>query len=39
LIFYKITKVIAGPFNSALITNRGELLIQGMNDSHQLGLG
>jgi alpha-tubulin suppressor-like RCC1 family protein len=39
LIFYKIKRLICGPFNSALITNEGEILIQGMNDCGQLAFG
>lgn len=33
LIFYKIEKLICGPFNTALISDKGELLLQGMNES------
>jgi hypothetical protein len=33
LIFYKIAKLICGPFNTALISDKGELLLQGMNES------
>lgn len=32
LIYYKINKIFAGVTTSALITDNGELLIQGMND-------
>ena len=32
LIFHKIAKVFAGYMNAALITNKGEVMIQGMND-------
>jgi len=39
LIFYKFVKLICGPFNSALITDKGELLLHGMNDSGQLAIG
>jgi alpha-tubulin suppressor-like RCC1 family protein len=39
LMFYKIKRIVCGPFNSALITEKGELLIQGTNDGGQLGLG
>lgn len=38
LIFYKFNKIIAGPYNSALITDSGEVLLQGINDFGQLGL-
>ena len=38
LIFYKFKKIEAGPFNSALITDKGEVLLQGLNDFGQLGL-
>lgn len=38
LIFHKINKVIAGHHNTALITDKGELLLQGMNDFGQLAL-
>ena len=33
LIFYKFSKLVCGPFNTALVTDKGELLLQGMNDS------
>ena len=36
--FYKFKKIEAGPFNSALITDQGEVLLQGLNDFGQLGL-
>ena len=39
LIFYKIRKLSAGPYNSALITDSGQVLIQGDNSFGQLGLG
>ena len=29
LIFYKFNKIAAGPFNSALITDKGEVMLQG----------
>jgi len=32
LIFYKIKSLACGPFNSALITEDGHVLLQGMND-------
>ena len=32
LIFYKFKKIQAGPFNSALITDQGEIILQGNND-------
>ena len=38
LIFHNINKIISGHFNSALITDKGELLVQGMNDNGQLAL-
>ena len=38
LIFHKISKIAAGHHNTALITNKGELLIQGMNENNQLAL-
>jgi len=39
LIFYKIRKVIAGEGNAALISDKGELLLQGLNEFGQLGVG
>jgi hypothetical protein len=33
LIYYKIKKIISGPSNSALISDKGELLLQGMNET------
>ena len=33
LIFYKISKLVCGPFNTALITVNGDLLLHGMNES------
>ena len=39
LIFYKIAKVVAGHSNTALITETGDLLLHGMNDQGQLGVG
>jgi alpha-tubulin suppressor-like RCC1 family protein len=39
LIFYKFAKVVAGQGNSGLITEDGDLMIQGMNDYGQLGIG
>ena len=39
LMFYKVAKVAAGQVNSALITEDGQLLLQGMNDHGQLGIG
>ena len=39
LIFYNINKLCAGPWNSALITDEHQLLIQGENEFGQLGLG
>jgi alpha-tubulin suppressor-like RCC1 family protein len=39
LIYYKIAKVIAGQSNSALITETGDLLMHGMNEQGQLGVG
>jgi hypothetical protein len=33
LIFYKFTKLVCGPFNTALITDKGDLLLHGVNDS------
>jgi Regulator of chromosome condensation (RCC1) repeat len=37
--FYKITKIVAGQSNCGLITDNGELLLQGMNVEGQLGIG
>lgn len=37
--FYKIAKIVAGQSNSGLITETGDLLLQGMNDQGQLGIG
>ncbi len=39
LIFYKLAGLRAGGNNSALITQSGEILIEGMNHSGQLGVG
>lgn len=39
LIFYKIAKIVAGQSNCGLITDKGELLLQGMNGEGQLGIG
>ena len=39
LMFYKIKQIVCGPFNSCLVTDKGELLIQGANEGGQLGLG
>lgn len=39
LIFHKIKSLCAGPFNSALITDKGKVLIQGQNKQGQLALG
>jgi alpha-tubulin suppressor-like RCC1 family protein len=38
LIYHKINKIKAGYFNTALITDKGDLLIQGMNNFAQLTL-
>lgn len=32
LLFYSISQIKAGPFNSALVSQQGEVLLQGMND-------
>lgn len=37
--FYKIAKISAGQSNCALISDKGELLLQGMNGEGQLGIG
>lgn len=37
--FYKIAKIVAGQSNCGLITDNGELLLQGMNVEGQLGIG
>jgi len=39
LIFYKFTKLVCGPFNTALVTDRGDLLLHGMNDGGQMAIG
>ncbi|CDW84777.1 regulator of chromosome condensation family protein [Stylonychia lemnae] len=39
LVYYKIKKVISGPSNNALITESGQVLLQGLNDHGQLGVG
>jgi hypothetical protein len=39
LIYYKINKIFAGSGNSGLISENGELLLQGMNDQNQLAVG
>lgn len=31
--------MVCGPFNSALITDKGDLLLHGMNESGQLAMG
>jgi hypothetical protein len=33
LIFYKFTKLVCGPYNTGLITENGDLLLHGSNDS------
>jgi alpha-tubulin suppressor-like RCC1 family protein len=38
LIFHKINKIVSGHSNTALITDKGELLLQGMNEFGQLAL-
>jgi alpha-tubulin suppressor-like RCC1 family protein len=38
LIFHRINKIVSGHFNTALITDKGELMIQGMNEYGQLAL-
>ena len=38
LIFHKIVKIFAGHSNHALLTDKGEILMQGMNDHNQLCL-
>lgn len=38
LIFHKVNKLCSGYFNNAIITDKGELLIQGLNTSNQLAL-
>ena len=38
LIFHKVSKIIGHHFNFALITDKGELLLQGMNNHDQLAL-
>jgi len=39
LIFYKIKRLICGPYNSCIVTDKGEVLIQGANEGGQLCLG
>lgn len=39
LIFYKIKRLECGPFNTAIVSEDGDLLIMGSNDSGQLALG
>ncbi|CDW81553.1 regulator of chromosome condensation [Stylonychia lemnae] len=39
LIYYKIQKLITGQSNCALISQDGDLLIQGLNESGQLAMG
>ena len=39
LIFYKIRQLVCGPYNSALVTQEGELLVQGSNEHGQLVMG
>ena len=39
MIFYRFKKLVCGPFNTALITESGDLLLQGMNDTGQLAIG
>jgi alpha-tubulin suppressor-like RCC1 family protein len=38
-LYHKISKVIAGQGNSGLLTDDGALLLHGMNDQGQLGIG
>ena len=38
LIFHKVNKIVSGHSNTALITDKGELLLQGMNEFGQLAL-
>ena len=39
LIFYKIRQLVCGPHNSALVTQDGELMVQGINEHGQLAMG
>lgn len=39
MIFYKVRKLCPGPWNSALITEDGKVLVSGDNEFGQLGLG
>ena len=39
LIFYKIRQLVCGPYNSALVTQDGEFLVQGINEHGQLAMG
>ena len=39
MIFYKFKKMVCGPNNSALISDKGEVFLQGLNDYGQLALG
>ena len=39
LIFYKIRQLVCGPYNSALVTQDGELMVQGINEHGQLAMG
>lgn len=32
LIFYKFVKLVCGPYNTALITDKGDLLLHGVNE-------
>ena len=38
LVFHKINKLYSGYHTNALVTDKGEILIQGTNDSNQLAL-
>ena len=39
MIFYKFEKLTAGLYNAAIITKEKQVLLYGMNDYGQLGLG
>ena len=39
MLHYKIVAIQCGPFTSALITDDGSLLLQGMNDYGQIAIG
>lgn len=39
MIFYKIKKLVCGPFNTGIVSEEGDLLLMGSNDGGQLAMG